>query len=47
MEVFGKAESYLEKLEKALDEVRCPVDKKFTCAVSLLQGELMIGGSGF
>ena len=25
-------------MARALDEVRCPVDQKFTCAVSLLQG---------
>ena len=25
-------------MERALDEVRCPVDQKVTCAVSLLQG---------
>ena len=28
----------LKKLERALDEVRCPVDQKVTCVVSLLQG---------
>ena len=33
-----KAKFWLEKLERALDEVRCPVDQKATCAVSLLQG---------
>ena len=38
MEEFDKAEFLLEKLERALDEVRCPVDQKVTCAVSLLQG---------
>ena len=38
MEEFDKAEFWLEKLERALDEVRCPVDQKATCAVSLLQG---------
>ena len=38
MEVSCKAESWLEKLERALDEVRCLVDKKETCAVSLMQG---------
>ena len=38
MEESGKAEFWLEKLERALDEVRCPVDQKATCAVSLLQG---------
>ena len=38
MEEFDKAEFWLEKLERALDEVRCLVDQKVTCAVSLLQG---------
>ena len=38
MEESDKAEFWLEKLERALDEVRCPVDQKVTCAVSLLQG---------
>ena len=38
MEESDKAEFWLEKLERALDEVRCPVDQKATCAVSLLQG---------
>ena len=33
-----KAELWLEKLERALDEARCLVDQKDTCAVSLLQG---------
>ena len=37
MEESDKAEFWLE-LERALDEVRCPVDQKATCAVSLLQG---------
>ena len=37
MEESDKAEFWLEKLERALDEVRCPVDKKATCAVLLLQ----------
>ena len=38
MEEFDKAEFWLEKLERALDEARCPVDQKVTCVVSLLQG---------
>ena len=38
MEESEKAEFCLEKLERALDEARCPVDQKVTCAVSLLQG---------
>ena len=38
MEKSDKAEFWLEKLERALDEVRCPMDQKVTCVVSLLQG---------
>ena len=38
MEESDKAKFWLEKLERALDEVRCPVDQKATCAVTLLQG---------
>ena len=38
MEESDKAKFWLEKLERALDEVRCPGDQKATCAVSLLQG---------
>ena len=38
MEESNKAEFWLEKLEMALDEVRCSVDQKATCAVSMLQG---------
>ena len=38
MEESDKAEFCLEKLERALDELRCPVDQKATCVVSLLQG---------
>ena len=38
MEEFDKDEVWLEKLERALDEVRCPGNQKATCAVSLLQG---------
>ena len=37
MEEFDKAKFWLEKLERALDEVRCPVDQKATCAASLLK----------
>ena len=33
MEEFEKAKFWLEKLERALDEVRCPMDQKVTCAV--------------
>ena len=38
MEEFDKAEFCLEKLERALDEARCPMDQKVTCAILLLQG---------
>ena len=38
MEESDKAEFWLEKLEKAQDEVRCPMDQKVTGQVSLLQG---------
>ena len=38
MEESDKAEFWLEKLERALDEVRYPMDQKATRAVSLLQG---------
>ena len=38
MEEFDKVEFWLEKLERALDEMRSPRDQKVTCAVSLLQG---------
>ena len=38
IEEFDKAEFWIEKLERALDEARCPVDQKVTCVVSLLQG---------
>ena len=38
MEESDKAEFWLEKLERAIDEAKCPVDQKVTCAVSLLQG---------
>ena len=39
MEESAKAEFWLEKLERVLEEVRCPHDKRESCAVSLLQGE--------
>ena len=38
MEESNKVEFWLEKLERAVDEVRCLVDQKATCVVSLLQG---------
>ena len=39
MEESMKAEFWLEKLERVLEEVRCPSDQRASCAVSLLQGE--------
>ena len=38
MEESKKAKFWLEKLERALDEVRSPMDQKATCVVSLLYG---------
>ena len=38
MEESDKAEFWLEKIERVVDETKCPVDQKVTCAVSLLQG---------
>ena len=38
MEESDKTKFWLEKLERVLDEVRCLVDQKATCAISLLQG---------
>ena len=37
MEESDKAEFWLEKLPKILEEVRCPPDQRVSCAVSLLQ----------
>ena len=39
MEESEKAEFWLEKLERVLEEVRCPPDQRVSCAVSLLQCE--------
>ena len=39
MEESAKAKFWLEKLERVLEEVRCPPDQRASCAVSLLQGE--------
>ena len=38
MEESNKAEFWLEKLGRVLDEMKCLVDRKVTCTVSLLQG---------
>ena len=39
MEESEKAEFLLEKLERVLEEVRCPLDQRVSCVVSLLQSE--------
>ena len=39
MEESAKDEFWLEKLERVLKEVRCPLDQRASCAVSLLHGE--------
>ena len=39
MEEFDKAEFWLEKLQRILEEVRCPPNQRVSCAVSLLQSE--------
>ena len=39
MEESEKFEFWLEKLERVLEEVRCPLDQRASCVVSLLQGE--------
>ena len=38
MEESDKDEFWLEKLQRIVEEVRCPHDQRVTCAVSLLQG---------
>ena len=47
MEESDKAEFWLEKLEKALDEVRCPVDQRPHVQCHCSKVQLMIGGSWF
>ena len=37
MEEPDKAEFWLEKLQRALDEVKCPPEQMAKCAISLLQ----------
>ena len=37
MEEFEKAEFWLEKLQKIMEDVRCPPDQRVACAVSLFQ----------
>ena len=38
LEEFDKAELWLEKLQRALEEVKCLPEQMAKCAVSLLQG---------
>ena len=38
MEEFDKAEFWLEKLQRLMEEMRCPLDQRVTCTISLLQG---------
>ena len=38
MEESNKAELWLEKGQRIVEEVRCPPDQRVTCAISLLQG---------
>ena len=38
LEESDKAEFWLEKLQRALDKVKCPPEQMTKCAVSLLQG---------
>ena len=39
MEESDKAEFLVEKLQRILEEIRCPPDQRVSCAVSLLQSE--------
>ena len=39
MEEFDKEIFWLERLQRMLEEVRCPPDKRVSCVVSLLQSE--------
>ena len=38
MEESDKDEFWLEKLQRIMKKVRCPLDQRVTCVVSLLQG---------
>ena len=38
LEEYDKAEFWLEKLQRALDKVKCPPEQMAKCVVSLLQG---------
>ena len=39
MEESEKVEFWLEKLQRILEEVRCPLDQRVSCVVSLLYSE--------
>ena len=39
MDESDKAEYWLEKLQRVLEEVRCPPNQRVSCAVSLLQSK--------
>ena len=39
IEESNKTKFWLEKLQRILEEVRCPPDQRVSCAVSLLQSE--------
>ena len=39
LEEFDKAEYRLGRLQRVLEEVRCPPEQRVTCAVLLLQSE--------
>ena len=45
MEETDKAEFWLEKLQRIVEEVRCPPDQRVACAVLYCKAVLMIGGS--
>ena len=36
MEESDKAEYWLEKLQRVLENIRCPPDQRVSCAISLL-----------
>ena len=39
MEESDKAKYWLEKLQRVLEEVRCPPNQRVSCVVSLMQSE--------
>ena len=45
MEESDKAEFWLEKLQRIVEEVRCPLGQRVACAVLYCKAVLMIGGS--